>query len=67
MRRKPLQLASDVRELLTSGRLHLFDAEWITRLPPAKQLTAARKCMKTNGFTVGDERVKSRIAHGSMR
>jgi len=42
----PDNLHPDVAAMLAGGSLHLFDAEWISRLPEDSQLTAAVKCAR---------------------
>lgn len=59
------RLIPAVMDLYLSGCLHLYDAEYVARLKPASQLSAARKCLKAN-FTMvtGHAPVRSVISHG---
>lgn len=49
--RRPSKLCDEVQALVDSGDLHPFDAEWIGRLPPDKQVAAAEKTIRNFGLT----------------
>ena len=53
-----------VAELLRTGSLHPYDAEWVGRLKPESQLAAAQRCMKPNPTFDAAAVAKSGISHG---
>lgn len=44
-------LTEEITELVKTGQLHEFDADWICRLLPGDQMAAAVKCMRNFGVT----------------
>lgn len=60
-------LIPSVERLVRERKLHPFDGEWISRLRPASQLAAAKKCMRPT-FTLLSECIeRSTITHGTSR
>lgn len=63
-----MRLHHDVRKLVDSGKLHEFDAEWISRLAIESQMAAAEKCMRNFGMRAPPEdNPKSCIYVASIR
>lgn len=60
-------LIPEVAELLRTGNLHEFDAEWISRMPPDKQLASALKCGRPSPTFDAAEKAKSRVTSGTGR
>lgn len=55
-------MTPEVEELVKSGKLHEFDAQWIMWLQPDQQMAAALKCMRNFNVTMtAEDNPKSRI------
>lgn len=64
--KRPRGIEDAVWDLVLNHKLHLFDAEWICKLPADKQMPAAAKCMGANATQyVSDRNDRSTIAPAS--